>query len=161
MWEAVKKEARKRKADALIYTSWSTGTRKNPLSPGDKILYIKKMLPTGIKISEDQTLKNTQQIAKDLIAKGYTKLVLVVGADRLSDFDAMKKQVKEYSSGGTVLEVISFSGKTRTGNYSGTRMRQLAKDNNFKDFYDDLPDKISKRDAEEMFKKVQVGLGVE
>ena len=62
--------------------------------------------------------------------------------------------------GKTVIEIVSFSGKSRIGNYSGTRMRNFAKDNNFEGFYDDLPDAINKKEAQEMFSKVKIGLGV-
>jgi nicotinic acid mononucleotide adenylyltransferase len=160
LWDAVTKEGRKRRADSCIYTSWSHNSKKNPLSPKDKIFYMRKVVDRKTRVSDDDSLRNTQQIAKDLIAKGYTKIVLVVGADRLSDFDAMKKQVQEFSDGNTVIEIVSFSGKTRIGNYSGTRMRNFAKDDDFEGFYNALPDKISKTDAKEMFEKVQIGLGV-
>ncbi len=158
LWDAVLKESKKQRADGKIYTSWSQNSKKNPLTPGDKVMYIKKALPKGLTVSEDQSLRNTQQIAKDLIAKGYTKLVLVVGADRLSDFDAMKKQVKEFSDGETTLEVVSFSGKSRIGDYSGTKMRQMARDGDFEGFYNDLPSGLNKKEAQQMFEKVQAGL---
>ena len=160
LWNAVTKEGKKRKADSCIYTSWSVNEKKNPLKTADKIYYIRKVVNKKTRVSDDASLKNTQQIAKDLIAKGYTRLVLVVGADRLSDFEAMKKQVHTFSDGKTVLEVISFSGKARVGNYSGTRSRDLAKENNFEEFYADLPDAINKRDGKEMFDKVRIGLGL-
>ena len=160
LWNAVTKEAKKRRADSGIYTSWSVNEKKNPLSTQDKIYYMRKVVNKATRVSDDASLRNTQQIAKDLIAKGYTRLVLVVGADRLKDFEAMKKQVQDFSDGGTVLEVVSFSGKSRVGNYSGTRMRQLCKDNDFEGFYNDLPDKINKKDALELFNKVRTGLGV-
>ena len=160
LWESVAKEAKRRRGDAIVYTSWSFNTKKNPLTPSDKSYFIKKMMPKGISFSEDQSLKNTQQIAKDLIAKGYTRIVLMVGADRLKDFESMKKQVQDFSDGACVLEVVSFSGKSRIGNYSGTRMRNLAKENNFEEFYADLPKAINKKEAQDLFEKVRIGLGV-
>ena len=160
LWDAVTKEGKKRRADSSIYTSFSVNEKKNPLSTQDKIYFMRKVINKSTRVSDDSTLRNTQQIAKDLIAKGYTKLVLVVGADRLKDFEAMKKQVQGFSDGMCVLEVVSFSGKTRIGNYSGTRMRQFAKDDDFNGFYADLPKAINKKDAMDLFKKVQIGLGV-
>ena len=159
LWDAVTKEAKKRRADSCIYTSWSVNERKNPLTPQDKIYYMRKVVNKKTRVSDDITLKNTQQIAKNLIDKGYDKIVLVVGADRLKDFEAMKKQVHDFSDGKTVIEIISFSG-TRIGNYSGTKMRDHCKANEFKEFYEDLPDSLTKRDAEDIFNKCRAGLGL-
>ena len=160
LWNAVTKEGKKRRADSCIYTSWSVNEKKNPLSTQDKIYYMRKVVNRATRVSDDSSLKNTQQIAKDLISKGYTRIVLMVGADRLKDFEAMKKQVQEFSDGTCVLEVVSFSGKSRIGNYSGTRMRNLAKENNFEEFYADLPKAINKKEAQDLFEKVRIGLGV-
>ncbi len=160
LWDAVTKEAKKRRADSCIYTSWSVNEKKNPLPTKDKIYYMRKVVDRKTRVSDDDSLRNTQQIAKDLIAKGYTKIVLVVGADRLSDFEAMKKQVQDFSDGVTSIEIVSFSGKSRVGNYSGTKMRNYAKDDDFEGFYGDLPNAINKKEAQEMFQKVKVGLGV-
>ena len=160
LWNAVTKEGKRQRADSCIYTSWSVNEKKNPLSTQDKIYFMRKVVNKSTRVSDDASLKNTQQIAKDLIAKGYTKLILVVGADRLKDFEAMKKQVLEFSDDKCSLDVVSFSGKKRVGNYSGTRSRQLAKDNDFDGFFADLPSKINKKDAMEMFDKVRTGLGL-
>lgn len=160
LWDAVTKEAKKRRADSCIYTSWSVNERKNPLTTQDKIYYMRKVVNKKTRVSDDATLKNTQQIAKDLISKGYDKIILMVGSDRLKDFEAMKKQVHEFSEGKTVIEIVSFSGKSRIGNYSGTKMRDHCKNNEFQEFYDDLPDSLTKRDAEDMFDKCRAGLGL-
>ncbi len=159
LWEFVEKQAKKIRADATVYTSFSQNQKKNPLTPQDKIIYMRKIIKKA-RVSDDTSLKNAFQITEDLIKKGYTRLQFVVGADRKNDFDSLKKYAKQWSDGAATVEIISFSGNSRIGNYSGTRMRTLAKEDNFKDFAADLPAGYSKKEQEEIFEKTKNGLGV-
>ena len=159
LWDFVEKQSKKIRGDGMIFTSFSQNSKKNPLHPSDKILYMKKVIKKA-KVSDDTYLKNAFQISEKLVKDGYTKIQFIVGADRKNDFDAMKKYVTQWSDGGAVLEIISFSGTSRIGNYSGTRMRQLIKDNNFEEFADDLPKGFTKKEAQEIFDKGKLGLGL-
>ena len=159
LWDFVYKQSKKIRGDGIIYTSFSQNPKKNPLHPNDKIYYMKKVIKKS-KVSDDTSLKNAFQISEDLVKKGYTKIQFIVGADRKNDFDAMKKYVKEWSDGAATLEIISFSGTSRIGNYSGTRMRTLAKEDKFEEFYDDLPKGFSKKEGEDIFAKTKIGLGL-
>ena len=158
LWEFVAKHARKIKGDGVIFTSLSQNARKNPLTFGDKVWAIKK--GTKLDVSNDTSLKNTFQIAEKLVKDGYTRIVFVIGSDRIGDFDSLHKYVREWSDGNAEVEIVSFSGKSRVGNYSGTRMRQLAKDNDFEGFFADLPKGFSKRDAQTLFDKTKAGMGL-
>jgi len=159
LWEYVNKTARKLRADSTIYTSFSQNAKKNPLDFKDKVHAIELGTPKGTKVSKDN-LKNTFQIAEDLVKKGYQKIVFVIGADRIGDFDSLKKYVNEWSDGETVIDIVSFSGKSRIGNYSGTRMRELAKSDNFEEFFADLPAGIKEKDAQKIFEQTKKGLGL-
>ena len=148
--------------DAVLYTSFSQNSKKNPLTPGDKIMYLEKMVPKGVRVSHDQSLKNSYQILEDLIKnKKYTKIVFIVGEDRVNDFQAMKKYATQWSA--EAGYDVDFKIQQRKGNrsdkFSGTRMRQLVKDNDYEGFKDALP-RTLKKYAEEIFNKTKVGLGL-
>ena len=160
LWEFVAKQAHKIKADGIIFTSLSTNTKKNPLSYQDKLQAIKHVLPRGVTISNDTSLKNTFQIAEKLVKDGYTKIQFIIGSDRIGDFDSLHKYVKEWSNNKTTIDIISFSGTSRIGNYSGTRMRELVKLDDFEGFNKDLPKGFSKNEAWKLFNKVKDGLGL-
>lgn len=160
LWEYVGKQASKIQGDGVVYTSWSQNQKKNPLSPEDKTHYIKETLNDKITLSEDTSLKNAYQILEDLIKKGYTNIQFIVGEDRKNDYDALHKYAKEWSSGEARVKIINFSGDSRLGDYSGTRMRELVKENKFKEFYNDLPDTLSESDAKDIFDKTKIGLGL-
>ncbi len=160
LWDFVSKQAKKIRGDGIIFTSLSQNARKNPLSFQDKIWGIKQGLPKGVSISNDTSLKNTFQIAEKLVKDGYTNIQFIVGADRIGDFDSLHKYVNQWSDGNAQIEIISFSGKSRIGNYSGTRMRELVKAGDFEGFFNDLPTGFSKKDALKFFNKVKEGLGI-
>ncbi len=152
--------AKKHKMDAVIYSSWSQNAKKNPLSPGDKIYFLRKVAPKGVKVSDDQSLKNSFSILEDLIKnKGYKRIAFLVGSDRVSDFNTMKKYAQEWSSGTATLEVIS-SGNRKKG-ISGTDVRNFVKENNFEAFEKILPSRgLTHQDKLDLFDKVKAGMGV-
>ena len=158
LWDFVAKQAKKIKGDGIIFTSLSQNAKKNPLSFNDKVWGIKQ--GTKLNVSNDTSLKNTFQIAEKLVKDGYTRIQFIIGADRIGDFDSLHKYVKQWSEGQATIEIISFSGKSRIGNYSGTRMRNLAKDDDFEGFFNDLPKGFSKRDGQKLFDLTKAGMGL-
>lgn len=148
--------------DAILYTSFSQNAKKNPLSPQDKIMFLKKMVTGQVKVSEDTTLKNSYQILEDLIKnKKYTRIAFIVGEDRVGDFQAMKKYAVTWGDEAGVdvdFQVLQRKGN-RSSNMSGTTMRNYAKDGEFDNFKEALP-RTLKSYADEIFNKVQAGLGI-
>ena len=153
------KLAKQKKAEAKLYLSHSVNSKKNPLTFQDKLWAVEIAAPRGLEISNDTSLKNIFQVAEQLVKSGWTSLYFIVGADRIGDFDSLHKYVKEWSDGNARIEIISFSGKSRIGNYSGTRMRQLVKDNDMESFIKDLPDNFNQKNGEILFNKVKEGMG--
>ncbi len=158
----IQEYAKKNKMDAIVYTSFSQNPKKNPLTPQDKILFLKEMVPKGVKVSEDGTLKNSFQILEDLIKnKKYTRIVFIVGEDRVQDFQAMYKYSKDWGLelGKDIdFKIVQRKG-SRSSHLSGTVLRQYVKDNDFNSFKEALPYTL-KGLAEEIFRKVKAGLGV-
>jgi len=158
----LQKYAKKNKMDAIIYTSSTTNEKKNPLNFNDKVNFLQLGAPKGVQVSKDGTLKNAFQILEDLIKnKKYQRVSFVVGADRVSDFQSMKKYAKQWGEetgiGPVNLKIIE-SGKRKSG-VSGTAMRNFAKDNDFNGFKKGLAKSLHKY-AEEIFKKTREGLGL-
>ena len=72
-----------------IYASQSQDAKKNPLDQTTKAKYMKMMFPKhkgNIVISSSKT---ALEIASELHDKGYTNLVMVVGSDRVKDFQSL------------------------------------------------------------------------
>jgi len=85
------KIAKENKLTPILYTSFTQDSKKNPLSFKDKILYIKKFFKQGnLEVSTDTKLKNAFQILEEL-GKTHKTVYFIVGEDRVSDFQSMKK----------------------------------------------------------------------
>ena len=160
LWDFIAKQAKKIRGEGVIFPSQTQDAKKNPLHPKDKAKYIKKCISgiKGLTVSESG-LNNPYAILEELIKQGYTKIQFVVGADRKNQFNPMQGYADDWGEGNVTLDIITFADE-RVGDYSATKMRALAQDDNFKDFYKDCPESLSEKDSLEMFNKVKEGLKV-
>ena len=83
---AVQSVARTRGGDFFVYPSHSQDPKKNPLNQATKIKYMKKMFPKFKKNIIASSGKTALNIAAELYKKKYTTLVMVVGSDRVDEF---------------------------------------------------------------------------
>jgi hypothetical protein len=82
----IKSVARANSATPLLYITHSQDAKKNPLEYDDKIMLAKKAF--GSKFVQKSPSKTIIQVMKEL-QSGYSKLILVVGSDRVNDFDTL------------------------------------------------------------------------
>lgn len=86
--------ARKTGADHRIYTSLSHDQSKNPLTPQQKVTFLKQIFP-GVNFIADPSMKTAFAISKKLAEEGYEDVTFVVGDDRVAEFKAqLGKYVK-------------------------------------------------------------------
>jgi hypothetical protein len=74
-------------ANAVIGTSKTQNSEKNPLSPENKLAVLRKMFP-GVKAISGRTIGN---VMNELRNRGYTNLRLVVGENRARNFGFVTK----------------------------------------------------------------------
>ena len=155
------KIATQNKCDAVVFSSHTVNQKKNPLSFGDKIFYLRQITPSNVRV-DDSNFKNSYDVLEDLIKnKGYTKIIYVVGEDRVKDFQGMYKWAKKWGDEKDVFidfKIQQRKGK-RTQGVSGTDMRQFAKDDDYDKFKAILPKKLYKY-SKELFLKTRKGLGI-
>jgi hypothetical protein len=152
-------EAIKRKADAGIYLSHTQDSKKNPLSYEQKVEFAIKAFGKVIKKSASKTII---QIAKELDNQ-YSNLILVVGSDRVQEFERLLNNYngKEYKFDS--IEVVSAGERDPDADdvsgMSASKLRSLAAEGNFNEFTRGLPKKlqpVSKR----VYDAVRKGLGI-
>jgi len=161
----VKNTARKLGADHKIYGSSTNDKKKNPLSPIDKLLYMKKFLK-GFNVYVDKKTNTPFNVLKQLSDQGYTDVTMVVGSDRVQDF---KKSISRYVGPDKEYKFDKFNvisagerdpdAEGVTG-MSASKMRAAAADGNFDAFKLGVPSHVSDRDAMGIFKAVRRGMGV-
>ena len=166
----VSSEASKLGADYFIFASKSQNAKKNPLDYSTKISFMKSMFPSHSKNIIKNAAVNTAFDAASLLYKmGYKEVSMVVGGDRVSEFD---KTLNKYNgvkgrhgfydfSGG--LKVISAGDRDPdaegVSGMSASKMRAAAAGNDYSSFKTGLPSKF--RDGEKLFKSVRKGMKLE
>jgi len=152
------KQAKSRGGKPLIFTSQTQDTKKNPLSYKDKTKYLKMFWGKII-------IKNTKIItAFDALQwmsdKGYKKVIMVVGSDRVARFE---KYIRPYveSYGFDHFEVVQ-AGVTRGADneMSASKMRKFAADGDFESYKKGMPSGASDKVAQAIYDAVRKGLGI-
>ena len=156
----IKDVARNNSATPLIYISHSQDAKKNPLDYDDKIMLAKKAF--GNKVIQKSKSKTIIQIMKELQAK-FSKVILVVGQDRIKDFDTLlnKYNGKDYSFDS--IEVVSAGDRDPDAEgvegMSASKMRVAAASGKFNLFKTGLPKKLQ-RDAQDVYDLVRGGMKI-
>lgn len=115
----------KAKGTPAVYLSHSEDKSKNPLSYEDKIHYATKAFGSVIKKSNAKTII---EVAKSL--QKFDNLIVVVGSDRLKEFDTLlnKYNGKDYKF--KTIQAVSAGGRDPDSEgvkgMSASKMRELA-----------------------------------
>jgi len=156
----IKAVARKSSAVPKVYISHTQDAKKNPLAYDDKIMLAKKAF--GNNVIEKSKSKTIIQIMQELQSK-YSKVILVVGSDRIKQFDELlnKYNGKDYKFDN--IEVVSAGDRDPDADdvsgMSASKMRSLASQGDMKKFTTGLPKKLQ-RDAEDIYDLVRGGLKI-
>jgi len=152
---------------ALVYTSSTQDTKKNPLSKAQIFKYLKKAFPRQRKTFQTRsTAKTALEVAVELSGK-YDKLVMVVGSDRVTDFSSLlntyngkksKHGFYEYKE----IDIVSAGERdpdaAGASGMSASKMREAAVKGDFDLFKAGVPSGMSVKHAKNMMNDVRVGL---
>ncbi len=76
--------------DYKIYPSHSQNQNKDPLPYSKKVAYMRKMFPKHARnIIADKNARNAMEIMTQLYNQGYSEVIMVVGSDRVREFDSL------------------------------------------------------------------------
>src|SRR6056300_955322 len=84
--------------DYKIFLSRSQDSKKNPLSPRDKLNVMKDMFPTHARNIELNPTNMVLDLATNLHNKGYSDVIMVVGSDRVREFEGILKKYNDVKS---------------------------------------------------------------
>lgn len=135
------KLAQRTGADHRIYTSNSHDASKNPLSPQQKVTFLRQIFP-GVNFIADSNMKTAFAICRKLVDEGYEDVTFVVGDDRVAEFSrSLGKYVKPKTAKDfnpkihyafKKFQVVS-SGSRKQG-ISGTDLRAAVRKGDFATF---------------------------
>ena len=152
-----------------VYASHSNDPKRNPLSHPKKLAYMRKMLPKYKRNIVASKARNIFEIATELHDKGHRAIVMVVGSDRVTEFDELLNTYNGVEGrhgyyGFDNIEVVSAGERDPdaegiTG-MSATKMRDEAEKGNFDSFKTGIPDTMSDADKKKMYFDVRKGMGI-
>ena len=147
-----------------IYLSRSEDPKKNPLSPREKLSFMKTMFPTHARNIEINPSNNVLDILVRLNGK-FNSIVMVAGSDRIREFDTLLKRYNDVKSRHGYykfdnIKVVSAGERDpdaegATG-MSASKMRAAAEKGDITSFKKGLPNTF--RDADGLMKQVRRGM---
>jgi hypothetical protein len=110
--------------DAVIVVSHTQDTKKNPLSVEEKLELLHLMYPDERILATSKAESSISHILTKLKEEGYTDLTLVLGSDRIADFQFLLKSFPE-------LKIVSGGerdpdAEDEVAAMSATKMRAAA-----------------------------------
>ena len=158
------------KSDYKIFMSQSSDSKKNPLTYEQKVKHTRKMFPKHARnVMVDKSVKTAINAMVTLYDQGYKSVTMVVGADRITEFEVLLnkyngqkarhgfynfKSIKVVSAGKRDPDSAGVEGM------SASKQRENAQKNDFVAFSQGTPKSVSDKDARTLFNDVRKGMGL-
>jgi len=151
-----------------VYPSHSQSPKKDPLPHAKKIAYMRKMFPKYARNITVSKARTAIEVAVELYKKGHKAIVMVVGSDRVQEFDRL---LNEYNGvegkkhgyyGFDNIEVISAGQRDPDAEgvegMSASKMRASASSGDFDLFKTGLPSDF--KDGLQLYNDVRKNMGI-
>ena len=152
--------------DFRIYPSRSHDPKKNPLDPGTKIKFMKKMFADyEDEIVNEKDMKTIFDVLMTAQEEGYKEVTIVVGSDRLGEF---KNLATKYNGDLYNFDSIAVvPGGTRDSDAEGvegmsaSKIRKAVKDDDRKAFERGIPSSIGDDEINNLWNELKRSMGLE
>ena len=166
--KVVENIASKEGGDYFVYMSRSQDAKKNPLSYDQKMMFMKLMFPKHRSAMIKTKARTAMEVAVQLHDMGhYSKLVMVVGSDRVKEFNKILnqyngeknrhgfydfKQKEVYSAGERDPDADGAEGM------SASKMRAAVAAGDYDSFKMGVPAGVSEKDCHNLYNAVAKGM---
>jgi nicotinic acid mononucleotide adenylyltransferase len=159
-------------ADPLIYSSQSQDPKKNPLDFKTKMFYLKKFFGASgqkTKIVPGRGIRNVFDVLNDLYKKGYTHIQMVVGDDRIAEFNKLLNQYNGVKARHGFYEferirVVSAGSRDPdqdgAAGMSASKARKFAADGDEQAFLDAMPFMAKDQDKKKLYQILRAKMGI-
>jgi len=142
-----------------IYPSRVQDAGTNPLNPSLKSQFMQIMYPEYADyILDSEDAKNIFDVLQSLYGDGYQDVRIVVGAERLGEFQSLAHKGEGQGYEFSNIEVLAAPGKDPDSDTSGTgssvALRTAAAEENYEKFSSSLPGRMKRPDREALFNAV-------
>ena len=147
-------------SELRIYPSRSTDPKKNPLEPDEKASMMRQMFPDHKEsIINDEGIKTIFDALKLADDEGYSNVKIVVGSDRVSEFDSLAQKYNGKLYNFDEIETISAGDRDSEGEgvegMSASKMRQAASEDDFEAFRQGIPSSLDDKTAKQLMNTVR------
>lgn len=149
----------------LVYMSHSQDAKKNPLDFGTKQKFMNLFFGKRVGVMNSNA-RHVFEIVTDLYNQGYTKIRMVVGSDRVKEFNVLLNKYNSVKGRHGFykfddIQIISAGERDPDSDdvsgMSASKMRLSATENDFDSFKTGVPDQ---KHAEKLWKAVKRGMGL-
>ena len=162
----VAQEAKSNGGEYRIYPSRSQDPKKNPLDPGTKIKFMRLAYPDHANaIVDSDDMRTIFDVLSALDNDGYSSVNIVVGGDRVSEFNSLATKyngklytfddIKVTSAGGRDPDAEGVEGM------SASKMRKAAVEGDFDTFDEGLTKAMSNKDREALYLTLRQSMQVQ
>ncbi|AOO15441.1 cytidylyltransferase [Cyanophage S-RIM12 isolate W1_08_0910] len=162
----VAREAKSNGGEYRIYPSRSEDPKKNPLDAGTKIKYMRQAYPDHANaIVDSADMRTIFDVLTALDSDGYSSVNIVVGGDRVSEFNSLAQkyngelytfdEIKVTSAGERDPDAEGVEGM------SASKMRKAAAEDDFDAFSQGTPEGLGKDGSEKLFLTLRQAMKVE
>ena len=150
-----------------VYPSHSQNPKKDPLPHALKTAYMRKMFPKYKSNIVAGKERNVLEVAVSLHKKGHRAIVMVVGSDRVAEFDRLLNKYNGVDSthgyyGFDNIEVVSAGERDPdsegVSGMSASKMRQAASGGDFDSFKTGVPSSF--KDSQKLYNDVRKNMGI-
>jgi nicotinic acid mononucleotide adenylyltransferase len=140
--DKIAETARSKNAVPMIFASHSQDKKKNPLPYDVKIGYLQKAFGRVVQKSKARTII---EVAKELSGK-FSSLVVIVGSDRVKEFETLLRKYNNKEYNFDSIEVISAGERDPDADdvsgMSASKLRALVAEDDYQTFRKGLPTKL-------------------
>ena len=154
----------------FVFLSQTQDKKKNPLDYNAKVKHARKMFPRHARrIMANKKIRTAFDAASYLYGQGYTRIVMVVGSDRVREFDMLlnKYNGKKGNHGFynfKTINVVSAGARDPDAEgvegMSASKLRDFAGKNDYTSFAQGLGSGVSNKDSKKLFLDVRKGMGL-
>ena len=164
--DRVAREAKASGGEYRIYPSRTEDAKKNPLDVGTKLKFMKLSYPDHANAMVDnEEMRTIFDVLTALDKDGYSSVNLVVGGDRVSEFNSLAtkyngklynfEDIKVTSAGDRDPDAEGLEGM------SASKLRKAAMDDDYDTFVSGMPEKLGRKGKQELYNTLRQAMQVQ
>jgi hypothetical protein len=162
----VKRVAREAKdGEYRIYPSQSQDPKKNPLGFAEKVKYMKMAYPDYADAIQQTDARTIFDVLTALNDEGYSEVKIVVGGDRVTEFNSIAQKYNGKLYEFENILVVSAGDRDPDADgvegMSASKMRKAAAEDDFKSFEKGIPTALGQKDKLRLYKSLRSSMQVE